>query len=155
MPRVLKKLYQCPRIEFYILTLSISSIIIPCAIAGIIYGFIPTGSNPEYCDWENTVGVMFFTNPIGEVLMTCFHCLLLFTAVDNNLPWRPFKMYAPLLICSYSVQVGLYGILVATGTYTYVSPVYRRGADCSVEGFIIWHYALALLVCCWRWCGWI
>ena len=78
-------------------------------------------NDPTKCDFHNVRVIMFFTNPIGEVAMTFCHVLLLFSGIDNDLPWRPFRMYFPLLLTAYVVHVGVYGILVATGTYTYAA----------------------------------
>lgn len=96
--------------------------VIPCIWILLVYALIPM-SDPkgdrEDCDFRKFACWLFFTNPISEISIVVANITLLFASLDDDLPWRPFKYYLPLLTVVYFAQVLFFLPFVLTSVKTF------------------------------------
>jgi len=107
--RLYKLLELCRNVyPLYVIVQVILCSVIPCIWILLLYGVIPM-SDPtlleDRCDYGKMACWHLFTNPISEVTIQWCVVTLLFPCIDDNLPWRPFWMYLPLMALIYIVQV--------------------------------------------------
>lgn len=97
---------------------SLVGVLFPSIITIVLYGLIPLQGVTD-CAFKDQAVFLLFTNPVSYVILGFTQITLFIGCIDERLPWRPFRKYAPILLAVYVMQVVIsLPIVLTVGYYT-------------------------------------